>query len=183
MVWLEYFGTASGLLYLILEIKQHKVMWLVGLVTSLVYVFVFMFAKIYADMGLQIYYVAISLYGLRKWGESNGTIVYSHINKGLSVGVSAAILAIFYGLWLILDRFTDSPIPVGDAITTAIGIVATWMLARRIIEHWMLWSVTNFISVYIYLTRGLYPTMFLYVCYAILAIFGYYNWKKNGVRI
>lgn len=183
MVWLEYFGTASGLLYLALEIKQHKAMWLIGLVTSLVYVFVFMFAKIYADMGLQLYYVAISLYGLREWSESPGTISYRHINRNLSIGVTAAILLIFYALWLILDKLTDSPIPIGDAITTSIGIVATWMLAKRIIEHWMLWTVANMISVYIYMLRGLYPTMFLYICYALLAIFGYYNWKKNGIRI
>ena len=60
MVWLEYFGVITGLLYLFLEIKQHKGMWVVGFLTSLVYVFVFLSAKIYADMGLQTYYVGIS---------------------------------------------------------------------------------------------------------------------------
>lgn len=71
MVWLEYFGVITGLLYLFLEIKQHKAMWVVGFLTSLVYVFVFLFAKIYADMGLQTYYVGISVYGFYQWTGRN----------------------------------------------------------------------------------------------------------------
>ncbi len=67
MVWLEYFGVLTGLLYLFLEIRQHRAMWVVGFLTSLVYVFVFFFSKIYADMGLQTYYVAISIYGFCQW--------------------------------------------------------------------------------------------------------------------
>lgn len=69
MVWLEYFGVITGLLYLFLEIKQHKAMWVVGFLTSLVYVFVFLSAKIYADMGLQTYYVGISIYGFYQWTQ------------------------------------------------------------------------------------------------------------------
>lgn len=70
--------------------------------------------------------------------------------------------------------------PVGDAFTTSVGIVATWMLARRIIEHWIFWVIVNLVSVYLYYLRGLYPTMLLYFCYATLAIVGYYNWRKKG---
>lgn len=67
MQLLEYFGVLTGLLYLFLEIRQHRAMWVVGFLTSLVYVFVFFFSKIYADMGLNIYYVAISIYGFWQW--------------------------------------------------------------------------------------------------------------------
>ena len=69
---LEYFGVLTGLLYLFLEIRQHRAMWVVGFLTSLVYVFVFFFSKIYADMGLNIYYVAISIYGFWQWTRSKG---------------------------------------------------------------------------------------------------------------
>lgn len=194
---LEYFGVATGLLYLLLEIKQHRAMWIVGFITSLVYVFVFFFSKIYADMGLNIYYVAISLYGLRQWtrkgseapdansngnGPADNTIVYRHLTPALLAGVSTAIALLFGAIWSVLYYFTDSPIPVGDAFTTAIGIVATWMLARRIIEHWLFWVVANFACVYLFYLRGLYPTMFLYLCYAILAIVGLYTWKKKGIK-
>ena len=89
---------------------------------------------------------------------------------------------LFALLYYVLHYFTDSPIPAGDAFTTAVGIVATWMLARRIVEHWIFWIVVNCVSVYLYYLRGLYPTMFLYICYAILAAAGLYTWKKKGIR-
>lgn len=192
MQWLEYFGVISGLLYLFLEIKQHKSMWVVGFLTSLVYVFVFLNAKIYADMGLQAYYVAISVYGFFQWtrqlhsdnkgnsGQTDEQILYTHLTPALTFVTISSLSILFIGIWYFLSHFTDSPIPIGDAFTTAVGIVATWMLARRIIEHWIFWVIINFISVYLYYLRGLYPTMLLYVFYALLAIAGYYNWKKKG---
>ena len=193
---LEYFGVITGLIYLWLEIKQHRAMWIVGFVTSLVYVFVFFHAKIYADMSLNSYYVAISIYGFWKWSRDRFTaketareestpaksaIIYRHVTLRFSLLIAAAIIILWIAIWWILDRYTDSPIPIGDAFTTAMGIVATWMLAQRIIEHWPLWVITNLVSVYLYSLRGLYPTMFLYFCYAALAIAGWINWKRNGL--
>lgn len=186
----------TGLLYLFLEIRQHRAMWVVGFLTSLVYVFVFFFSKIYAYMGLNIYYVAISIYGFWQWTRKSGTgtsgtgeaaatqeaILYRNMTPRLFAGISFAILALFALLYYVLHHFTDSPIPVGDAFTTAVGIVATWMLARRIIEHWIFWIIVNCVSVYLYYLRGLYPTMFLYICYAVLAAIGLYTWKKKGIR-
>ncbi|RHR60699.1 nicotinamide riboside transporter PnuC [Parabacteroides sp. AF17-28] len=193
---LEYFGVLTGLLYLLLEIRQHRAMWVVGFLTSLVYVFVFFFSKIYADMGLNIYYVAISIYGFWQWtrkkaineektnqnAPANEAILYRNMTFPLLTGIILAILAIYALLYYILHNFTDSPIPAGDAFTTAVGIVATWMLARRIIEHWIFWIIVNCVSVYLYYLRGLYPTMFLYICYAILAAVGLYTWKKKGIK-
>lgn len=190
---LEYFGVISGLLYLLLEIRQHKAMWVVGFLTSLAYVFVFFMAKVYADMGLSVYYVGISVYGFIKWNRkgsylpeetTNGkeVIVYRHITARLLMGVTGATVGIFGVIWYVLSRYTDSPIPVGDAFTTAVGIVATWMLAKCIIEHWAYWVVANLVSVYLYYLRGLYPTMFLYLCYAILAVVGFCIWKRKGVK-
>lgn len=190
---LEYFGVISGLVYLLLEIRQHRAMWVVGFLTSLLYVFVFFFSKIYADMGLNMYYVAISIYGFWKWTRqsknndktkeqpANNCILYRHITIRLFLGVLLAILCLYGLIYFILYHFTDSPIPMGDAFTTAVGIVATWMLARRIIEHWVFWVIVNFASVYLFYLRGLYPTMFLYLCYAVLAIAGYFTWKKKGI--
>lgn len=191
---LEYFGVLTGLLYLFLEIKQHRAMWLVGFLTSLVYVFVFFFSKIYADMGLNIYYVAISVYGFLQWSKNRACeksempsvpqdrIIYRRLTPRLFIGVSAAITVLFFLIYIILNDFTDSPIPMGDAFTTAVGIVATWMVARRIMEHWLFWIVANGVSVYLYFGRELYPTMFLYICYTVLAAIGLYTWKKKGTR-
>ena len=191
MQLLEYFGVLTGLLYLFLEIKQNRAMWVVGFLTSLVYAFVFFFSKIYADMGLNIYYVAISIYGFWQWTRKCKTetsvtaqtaIHYQHITPRLFAGISSVTFILFSLLYYLLHDFTDSPIPTGDAFTTAVGIVATWMLAQRIIEHWIFWIIINCISVYLYYLQGLYPTMFLYLCYAILAAVGLYTWKKKGIK-
>ncbi|SRR5574344_1065486 len=193
---IEYFGVLTGLLYLLLEIKQHRAMWIVGFLTSLIYVFVFFNSKIYADMGLNIYYVLISIYGFWQWtrrdkniqpqqednNQTKEVIIYRHPSTVLFIEICAAIIGLHAILYYILYRFTDSPIPFGDSFTTAVGIVATWMLARRIIEHWIFWIIVNFVSVYLYYLRGLYPTMFLYFCYAVLAYVGYLTWKKKGIN-
>ena len=70
---------------------------------------------------------------------------------------------------------------LGDAFTTALSVTATWMLARRILEQWWIWLVINFVSAWLYYTRGLYPTCFLFICYGALSILGWLNWKKKGI--
>lgn len=187
--FLEYFGVVTGLLYLWLEIKQHKAMWVIGFLTSLTYVFVFFFSKFYAVMTLNLYYVLISIYGFLLWtrhhGETNTQtgetgIIYRRIDRRLILICGLASIILFAGIYAILNYFTDSPVALGDAFTTALSIVATWMLAQRIIEHWPCWVLINTVSAYLYFSRGLYPTMILYICYTILAVVGYYNWKKKG---
>jgi nicotinamide mononucleotide transporter len=187
---LEYFGVVTGLLYLFFEIKQRRAMWVVGILSSLVYVYVFFVSKVYATMGLNLYNVLISLYGLRQWslrrklpdGEpASGTVLYRHLTWRLTGIILFALALIDVFIYYILSR-TDSPVPAVDAIITTIGIVATWMLARRIIEHWICWIVADALSVYMYYTLALYPTMCLYVCYTLLAFAGYRIWKKKGTE-
>ncbi len=186
---------------MVLEIRQHRAMWIVGFITSLVYVFVFFSAKVYADMGLQSYYVLISVYGFWLWkrtpqpseegvkveqSSSSGgrgvNIIYRHVSIPLLIGIVCAMAGLWFIIYYFLSNYTDSPVPKGDALTTSIGIVATWMLARRIIEHWYLWILANATSIYIYYLRDLYPTMFLYLCYTIISVVGLYMWLKKGTN-
>lgn len=186
--WLEYFGVLTGLTYLVLEIMQHRAMWVVGFVTSLVYVFVFFFSKFYADMSLNVYYVGISVYGFWQW-KREGTrdrqeqpeLRYRHLTWRSLGGLAVVTVVLYGGMFQVLSRFTDSPVPAGDAFTTALSVTATWMLAKRILEHWWFWVVINLVSALLYYYRGLYPTCFLFVCYGVLAVVGWFNWKKKGV--
>lgn len=184
---LEYFGVLTGIVYLILEIYQHRGMWVVGFLTSFLYVFVFFFSKFYADMSLNIYYVCISVYGFRQWRKKGNPdvadtgIIYAHLNGRLLSGIVPVTSALFGLLYYVLSGWTDSPVPAGDAFTTALSITATWMLARKILEHWWFWVVINFVSMFLYYQRGLFPTCFLFFCYGVLAIVGWVNWKKKGV--
>jgi nicotinamide mononucleotide transporter len=82
-----------------------------------------------------------------------------------------------------LGRYTDSPIPFGDAFTTSLSIIATWMLARKKIEQWLIWIFIDLVSVGLYLYRGLYPTVFLFLVYTIMAGIGYLEWHKETKKV
>jgi nicotinamide mononucleotide transporter len=86
---------------------------------------------------------------------------------------------IYFALWFVLSRLTDSPVPGWDSFITSLSIVATWMLARKIYEHWYLWIAVNLASTLIFLWRGLYPTMVLYVIYLIMSFAGLKAWRKS----
>ncbi len=99
------------------------------------------------------------------------------LRTGLILGVVFVFL--YTGMWLVLSNLTDSPVPEWDAFITSLSVVATWMLARKIYEHWYLWIIVNFVSALIFIARGLYPTVILYLVYGIMSFAGLIAWKKT----
>ena len=99
----------------------------------------------------------------------------------LKTGVILAIIFVilYFLLWFILSGLTDSPVPEWDSFITSLSIVATWMLARKIYEHWYLWIAVNSVSSVIFLTRGLYPTVILYLVYLVMSFAGLRKWKSS----
>jgi len=182
----EIIGTLSGFIFLYLEIKQNKWLWPVGLFSSLMYIYVFFVSKFYADMGLQFYYVFISIYGWFHWSRANAqgkeTLPVTHLTKSLFFKLFLASLFLYIGISLILIHHTDSPLPYWDAFTTALSIVATWMLARKILEQWLVWIIVDAVSMGLYIYKGLYPTSVLFLVYTALALVGYLQWKKEMVK-
>ncbi|MDR2495948.1 MAG: nicotinamide riboside transporter PnuC [Tannerellaceae bacterium] len=183
---IEIIGATIALFYVGLQVKQHPWMWIVGFASALFYVWIFFAGAFYANMSLQMYYVVASVYGFWMWRYRNapkqaGTIEYRHLGAKPAALLGLIIVLTTLGAYYVLSRHTDSQFPAGDAFTTAAGFVATWMLAHRIIEHWLLWIVADSIAVYLYYSAELYPTMIVYFCYVILAVAGYYTWRTKGV--
>ncbi|MFO7842785.1 MAG: nicotinamide riboside transporter PnuC [Bacteroidales bacterium] len=182
--YIELFGAIFGLLYIVLSIKQNIWCWPVGLITSALYIYVFFVTKFYADMGLQVYYLVVSIYGWYFWmfgGKSNKAddLKISNVKYPLTIYLILATVILFGIIAFILVNFTDSEIPYWDAFTTAGSFVATWMLARKIIEHWLIWIVVDAVSLGLYIYKGLYATVILFAVYTILAVTGYMEWKKE----
>lgn len=182
--YIEIFGALTGIIYVVLEIRQSIWLWPLGLLTSGIYVWVFFSTGFYADMGLQVYYVLISIYGWYWWLRGaqkydSGTLPVVRIKKKPAAVVFLVFLFLFALIWYILNNYTDSSVPVGDAFTTALSIVATWMLARKMIEHWILWVVADIVSIVLYVYKGLYPTVILFVVYTVMAVIGYREWRKT----
>ena len=183
-IWVELFGVISALIYLWFSIKQNIWLWPWGAISSAIYIIVYFKSKFYADMGLQIYYLIISFYGWWAWLNPGNKQTKRELTVSkVSQTQGASILGISVLLWIlmyyILDRYTDSPVPWGDAFTTAFAITATWMLARKMIEQWLVWIVVDAVAMALYINRGLYLTAFLFFVYTAMAVVGYFEWKKE----
>lgn len=184
---IELLGAILGLLYIFFSIRQSLLTWPTGLLTSLLYTFVFLKSGFYADMGLQIYYVGISIYGWYYWlkGAKNRSKIdhndlpVQKTNKKLMIILLLVSAVIFLLILFVLLNFTDSNVPYMDSLTTALSIVATWMLAKKYIEHWLIWIFVDLFSAGLYIYKNLWPTVVLFIVYTIMALLGYLEWKKN----
>lgn len=107
------------------------------------------------------------------------TLEVTRINLKKSVVLAIVFVVLYAVMRIVLTRFTDSPVPEWDSFITSLSIVATWMLARKIYEHWFLWIIVNFVSAVLFLVKGLYPTVILYAFYGIMSFVGLSAWKKS----
>lgn len=184
--YVEALGVVFSILYLYFSIRQNILLWPMGIISALLYIVVFFQSKFYADMSLNAYYFFISIYGWIVWkrgrSRSGNKMPISRIGLKLGVILLLITAAVFFATGMILSRYTDSPIPFWDAFTTAVSFTATWMLARKILEHWILWIVVDSVSLGLYLYRGLYPTLGLFAIYTIMAVVGFIEWKKEYSR-
>ena len=184
--YIEIAGALAGLVYVLLSIRQNIWLWPVGFLTSAIFILVFFNSKLYATMLLQVYYLVISVYGWYYWKYGNKTkegeeqVVSTKFIPGKMIIVSVVCAFVLeYPIYWLLKTYTDSPYPVWDSVTTTLSIVATWMLARKYIENWIVWIVTDAIAVSLYFYMKLYTTTGLFLAYTILAIVGYFEWKKE----
>lgn len=197
MDYLEIIGSIVGLLYLWLEYRASIYLWLAGIIMPAIYIFVYYRAGLYADFGINIYYLIAAVYGwfFWMWGRrkgkdglseggrqevNNASKELSIIHTPLKYYLPLAVVCIvsFIGIAQILIHFTDSNVPWLDSFTTALSIVGMWMLARKYIEQWFAWIVVDIVCCGLYLYKDLYFTSALYGLYSVIAIFGYFKWKK-----
>lgn len=181
--WIELLGSVLSIIYLYLSIKQKASLWIFGFLCSALYVVVFFQSKFYADMSLQFYYLGVSVFGWISWKagkpENRKELPVKRTTPLSGAIILIIALVLYFLYYFILSEYTDSPLPKADAFTTALSIVATWMLARKMIEHWWLWIIVDSVSAGLYFYRALYPTAILFVIYTIMAIIGYLQWKKS----
>lgn len=190
MHWLELAGTLFALVYLYLSVKENIWLWVTGFLTSLLYLVVFFQERLYADMGLQGYYLIISVYGWFswKWGRQKSGKRKMPIRKTSSVLAIKLLIVgalvysvVVFGLLRLPEMINipASDLPYWDAFTTTGGIIATWMLARKLIEHWLIWVVVDLVSSGVYLYKGLEVTVLLYLIYTLVAVVGFREWMRN----
>jgi nicotinamide mononucleotide transporter len=181
--YVEVLGVIFSILYLYFSIRQNILLWPMGIASAVLYMVVFYQSKFYADMGLNGYYVVISVYGWVLWKrgkeKQESGLPVSRLGRKNAAVLLLITATAFVGIGMVLKEYTDSPIPYWDAFTTAVSFTATWMLARKILENWILWIIVDLVSMGLYLYRGLYPTLLLFGIYTTMAVIGYYKWLRS----
>ena len=180
-VW-EILAVVFGIVSVYLSTREHIWSWPTALVNVSLYFVVFFEAKLYADMGLQVVYFALSLYGWYEWlygGENRTELHVSRTTRTLGVrlvlvGVASAAL-----LGTLLARFTDAALPYLDSATTSTSLVAQWMMTRKILENWAVWAIVDVVYVGMFIYKRLYLTAGLYTVFFVLAVMGFIQWKRS----
>lgn len=191
---MEIFTLVTGVIYIVLEIRQKNFMWVVGIMTSVAAMWVFFRQGLYASFGLNTYYLVTSFIGLWQWGRDRkkleaaaekpeGDVIHlNHLSmKTLLVTLLAAAAGICLLSWLM--AMLENPMSVLDAAVAVLSAVATWWLVRSYLEQWWLWILADALSTCLCMTQGLWWMTALYAAYTLSAVYGYIHWKKHGVYV
>ncbi len=182
---LELAAFVFGVLGVWLTARQNIWCWPVGLANVLLSLFVFFYARLYADVLLQLFYLVMTLYGWYEWlfgGENKSRLQIRRIRRPetfflLLIGFAASLLA----GWL-FQRYTNAALPYWDSFVAVWGVIATWAMARKILEHWSMWIVIDLLCTGIYFYKGLYFFTALYFLFAVIAVYGHITWKKDYLK-
>lgn len=177
---LEFSGVGFGLLYIYLAAKENIWCWPAGLISVIIYLFICFDAKLYAQVGLQVYYLGASLYGWYHWNrqkdqDSLPISTLSIKQHLLFIGIGGIITVV---LGYLLSENTDASIPFVDSFTTIFSLLTTILVTRKVLENWLYWIIVDSVGAYQYYYKELYLTSLLFVLYVIIVVFGYLKWRK-----
>jgi len=180
-LFIEALAVLFAVTYLLLAVKQDVKCWFAAIISSTLYFFIMYKAGLYMEAWLQIFYIIMAFYGIQQWTVTNNNqskfIVRSwRWNTHFWVIAIIIILAIITGL--LLEKFTNAALPFLDGLTTWGAIITTYMVAKRLLENWIYWFVIDMISIYLFLSRGLFLTAILFCIYLVIIFFGYRSWIK-----
>ena len=184
---IEIFALVTGIAYVVLEIMQKNAMWVLGILTGSACAFSFGVQHVWASMGLNLYYVVMSVVGLVQWRKASTQVAEGEIHLQVvpkKVGIWSVVVFFVGSLVLIqLLRAAGDAQPFLDGTAAVLSVIGTWWLAQSYLQQWLLWIVDDIITTTLCLTTGQYWLAFLYIAYIASAVYGYFHWKKHGVYI
>jgi nicotinamide mononucleotide transporter len=182
MAWIiEGVGAALAIAYLLLALKQNKLCWFAWIASSILYLYVMYQAGLYMESLLQVFYLCMGFYGLSQWSKTINDNQNTYVDLwsiGNHIFAISLVIVLSFLSGILLSNFSNAALPFIDAFTTWGAIVASYMVAKKILENWIYWFVIDFISVFIFASRGLYFTSALFVTYLVIIYFGYKSWSK-----
>lgn len=183
MTWLEGIAVFFGIASVMYSIREKIWVYPTGIISTLIYVWICLEYKLYADMGINAYYFSMSIFGWYVWthpkeGKTELPVTWLK-PKGWLIAI--VIFAVSYGLLaFVLSNFTDSDVPYWDSFTTASAFVGMWLMAKKKVENWIAWIITDLVSVPLYFYKGLVLTSFQFLFFTVLAVLGLLAWIKSA---
>ena len=180
--FLEAVAFASGVLCVWMGVKGSIWTFPLGLVNSATYFIVFMEARLYGDMALQVVYFAMNGMGWYMWlfgGEQKGALAIRHVGRRELAAVLISVPVIGIALWRTLI-FMGGAASLGDAVTTSISLGGQWLMNRKFVENWHLWILADVLYVPLYISRGLHLTAVLYAAFLVMAVVGLLEWRAQA---
>jgi nicotinamide mononucleotide transporter len=177
----ELAAAGFGIAYILLAIRQHRACWIAGGIGTAIYAKVFLDAGLPMQAALQVVFVAMSAYGFFAWRRDQGSAVplrrwpvARHLAAIAAVGLATAVSA------PLVARHAVAAAPVADSLGTWASLIATWLLARRVVDNWLWWIAIDTGLATLFATQGLMPTAALYLAYALLAVAGWRGWRREA---
>jgi nicotinamide mononucleotide transporter len=181
--WPEVIGVITGLLCVYLAAKNNIWNWPFAIISVSIYIFIFFEAHLFADMGLQVYFFIVNIYGWYYWSKKPLTEKKTPVTRITQRGIYLAIPAILIFTVLLgsVLKYTTASYPYLDSFCAACSLVAQLLMARKVVENWLIWIFVDIIYVGIYVFKDLHLTAVMYAIYALIALMGYVDWKKDWI--
>ena len=203
--WLDIVTTVLGLAYILLEYRASVWMWFVGFLMQALGIVLYYQKGLYADCGMEFYYLAMTMYGWWRWVKTQGrggtkvrgyenttgsdisrttepshprTSGIHHFPRRLILPWLAIIAAVWATIYWLLVTFTNSNVPLADSFTTALSIVGIWALAHKYLEQWFIWIAVDVVTSVLYFYKDIPFKASLYALYVVIAVLGYFKWRQ-----
>jgi|SRR5690554_1707068 len=183
MTWLEGIAVFFGVASVYFSMKENILVFPTGIVSTLIYVWICIQVGLYADMGINAYYFSMSIYGWFVWlrpTDAGETLPVTWLNKNGIISSLLLFIGSFIVLVFVLIQFTDSNVPYWDSFTTASAFVGMYLMAKKKVENWIAWIITDLVSVPLYFYKGLILTSFQFLFFTVLAVLGLIAWIKSA---
>ena len=183
--FIEIFASVTGIAGVYLTARQNIWCWPIGLVNVFLSIYVYFDSRLYADMVLQFFYLGMTIYGWYYWvfgGKKKFEVPIRHISK---YEIIIFTIITFIGTFLsgiLFYSFTNAVFPFWDSFLLIGGIIATYAMAQKIFQHWIMWILLDINAAILYFIKDLYAFTLLYFIFTILAVIGHFQWRKDMLK-
>ncbi len=180
--WLEFVAVVFGIASVVLSRMENIWVYPTGIINTTIYIYLSVVGGIYAEAGVNFYYTVMSLIGWVLWSQKKDGQKILQISRSTALEWRNSIVffVLCWGLlYFVLKKLTNSTVPLADGFASASAYTAMWLMARKKLENWIWWGLTNVASIPLYFVKGYVFTSFQYVVFLVLSVLGYLEWRRR----